>query len=170
MRRNRLTWLAVVVVVAAAIGLIAAFAGGGSTSASRGGHDNDSAASLSSAPRSGTTPAATTGAVKGAQAALTGGGRLVSGSTNLLALGDSERARLVGRPVSGLNVQISSLAGHDGFWIGGGANRMRVHVTGGNGGLAVGDIVSFHGTLARDAAGTAGTHVRVDVRRSSLKR
>lgn len=165
--RTRRWWLLLLVVLALAVALIAAFAGGGN--GSRGSHDNDVAAPLSSAPGSATRPTGT-GAVKGAQAGLTSGGQLFSGTTSVLALGDAARARLVGRPVRGVNVQVSSLAGDDDFWVGGGANRMLVHVVGGPARVRVGELVRFHGTLARiPGGGTAGTAVRVDVPRASLK-
>ena len=109
--RARWPWFVLLLLVALAIALIAAFVG---SSRSHGSHDNDVAASLSSAPASANRPAGTTGAVKGAQAALTAGGQLFSGSTNVLALGDAARARLVGRHVRGVNVQVSSLDGSDG--------------------------------------------------------
>lgn len=173
LRRLPRPWLLVLLLVALAIALVAAYAGGGSSGTrSQGGHDNDIAAPLSSAPGSRTTPAGSTGAVKGAQAALTAGGQLFSGSANVLALGDAARARLVGRHVRGVNVQVSSLAGKNGFWVGGGANRMLVHVVGGGPlHVHVGELLRFHGTIARiPGGGKAGTVVRVDVPRSSLRR
>lgn len=160
--RARWPWLVLLLLVALAIALLAAFVGGRS---SHGSHDNDAAAPLSSSPSSANHPAGTTGAVKGAQAALTAGGQLFSGTTSVLALGDAARARLVGHRVRGVNVQVSSLAGNDGFWVGGGANRMLVHVAGGAH-MKVGELVRFHGTLAKvPGGGKAGTSVRVDVAR-----
>jgi hypothetical protein len=165
--RTRWLWLLLLLLVALAIALVAAFAGNGG--GSHGSHDNDVAAPLSSAPASKHRPAGT-GAVKGAQAALTAGGQLFSGSTNVLALGDAAQTRLVGHHVRGVNVQVSSLAGNDGFWVGGGANRMLVHVDGGAH-VKVGELVRFHGTIARAPGGAkAGTSVRVDVAPSSLQR
>lgn len=167
--RIRRPWLLLLLLAALVVALVAAFAGGGGSR--HGGHDNDVAAPLSSAPGSRTTPAGGTGAVKGAQAALTAGGQLFSGSTNVLALGDAGRARLVGRHVRGVDVQVASLTSKDGFWVGGGANRMLVHVVGGTPPLRVGELVRFHGTIARiPGGGAAGTKVRVDVPAASLRR